>query len=147
MSHQRSTHYAWHRRNGSLSKTCHSRNTIIVSAYISYERLFERWYDQNRCTYDNVYLQVPGTPCKCCSRSQQRSSPGLRLGETALLVLIELVRRISHYLITSFSALDILRSSKNHTSHTCGRPYRPARYLSSSTNSHISERCHETALD
>ena len=27
-----------------------------------------------------------GTPCKCCSKSQQRSSPGLRLRLTALLV-------------------------------------------------------------
>ena len=31
-------------------------------------------------------LQVRGTPCKCCSKSQQRSSPGLRLRLTALLV-------------------------------------------------------------
>ena len=105
MSHQFSTHYAWRRRSGSLSKKCHSRNTIVVSGYISDEREFEWWYDQNRCTYDNVYLQVPGTPRKCCSRSQQRSSPGLRLGETALLVFIERVRRISHYLITSFLLL------------------------------------------
>ena len=33
-------------------------------------------------------LQVRGTPCKYCSRSQQRSSPGLRLRLTALPVLI-----------------------------------------------------------
>ena len=54
-------------------------------------------------------LQVRGTPCKCCSRSQQRSRPGLRLGLTPRLVLIERVWWISHFLITS-SALDILRS-------------------------------------
>ena len=45
--------------------------------------------------YDDVKtqkLQVRGTPCKCCSRSQQqRSSPGLRLRLTALLVLTERV--------------------------------------------------------
>ena len=34
-------------------------------------------------------LQVRGTPCKCCSRSQQTSRPGLPLRLTALLVLIE----------------------------------------------------------
>ena len=36
-------------------------------------------------------LQVRGTPCKCCSRSHQRSSPGLGLRSTALLVLMERV--------------------------------------------------------
>ena len=51
-------------------------------------------------------LQVRGTPCKCCSRAQQKSSPGLRLRLTPLLVLIERVWWISHSLITS-SALDI----------------------------------------
>ena len=52
-------------------------------------------------------LQVRGTPCKCCCRSQQRSSPGLRLRLTPLLVLIERVWWwISHFLITS-SAVDI----------------------------------------
>ena len=54
---------------------------------------------QSTCTYCS-------TPCKCCSRSQQRSSPGLRLRLTALLVLIERVWWISHSLIAS-SALDI----------------------------------------
>ena len=33
-----------------------------------------------------------------------------------------------------------------HISHTCGRSCRPARYLSSSTHSHISERCLATTL-
>ena len=41
-------------------------------------------------------LQVRGTPCKCCSRSHQRSSPGLRLRLTALSVLIARVWWISH---------------------------------------------------
>ena len=71
-----------------LSKNCHPhtwylvRNTsyvrtIVGSGYISYERLFDEWWDeQNRCTR---YVRIWGTPCKCCSRSQQRSSPGLRL--------------------------------------------------------------------
>ena len=61
--------------------------------------------------------QVRGTPCKRCSRSQQRSSPGLRLRLTPLLVLMERVWWISHYLITS-SALDILRGIWQSTSHT-----------------------------
>ena len=71
-----------------------------------------------------------GNPCTCCSRSQQRSSPGLRLRLAALLVLIERVWWISHPLSTS-SALDIWQK---HISRICGRrSCRPARYLSSST--------------
>ena len=46
---------------------------------------------------------------KCCSRSQQKSSPGLWLRLTPLLVLIERVWWVSHSLITS--ALDIWRST------------------------------------
>ena len=46
---------------------------------------------QNKTKLLRKKLQVRGTPCKCCSRSQQRSSPGLRLRLTALLVLIECV--------------------------------------------------------
>ena len=88
-------------------------------------------------------LQVRGTPCKCCSRSQQRSSPGLRLRLTVLLVLIERVWWISHSLITYFALLAIWRS----TFHTCGRrSCRPARYLSSSAHSQISKRWLATAL-
>ena len=60
-------------------------------------------------------LQVRGTPCKCCSRSQQRSSPGLRLRLTPRLVLILIARVwwISHSLITS--ALDNIWQSTSHT--------------------------------
>ena len=58
--------------------------------------------------------QVRGTPRKCCSRSQQRSSPALQLRLTPLLVLIERVWWISHSLITS-SALDIYY--KAHFTH------------------------------
>ena len=100
--------------------------------------------------YDDVKtqkLQVRGTPCKCCSSSQQRSSPGLRLRFTPLLVLIERVWWISHSLITSSSsALDIYE--KAHFTHrSCGRrSRRRARCLSSSTHSHISKRCLATAL-
>ena len=91
---------------------------------------------QSTCTYCS-------TPRKCCSRSQQRSSPGLRLRLTALLVLIERVWWISHY--HHFCSFYILRMTK-HISHTCGRrSCRPARYLSSSTHSHISKRCLATA--
>ena len=64
------------------------------------------WDEQNRCTYDNVKTTGScGTPCKCCSKSQQWSSPGLRLRLTVLFVLIERVWWISHYFIAS-SALD-----------------------------------------
>ena len=85
-----------------------------------------------------------GTPCKYCSRSQQRSSPGLWLRLTALLVLIARAWWISHSLITS-SALDNIWQSTYHK--TCGRrSCRPARYLSSSTHSHTSKRCLATAL-
>ena len=38
-------------------------------------------------------LQVRGTRCKCCSRSQQRSSPGLRLRLTPRIVLIDFQNR------------------------------------------------------
>ena len=46
-----------------------------------------------------VFLRVRSTPCKCCIRSQMRSSPGLRLRLTALLILVELVWWISHSFI------------------------------------------------
>ena len=60
-------------------------------------------------------LQVRGTPCKCCRRSQQRSSPGLRLRLTALLVSITRVWWIPHSLIASSSALDNIWQSILHT--------------------------------
>ena len=87
-------------------------------------------------------LQVRGTPCKCCSKSQQRSSPGFRLRLTAPLVWIERVCWISHYhhFFCSWH-------TTKHISHSCGRrSCRPGRYLSSSTHSHISEQCLATAL-
>ena len=65
------------------------------------------------CDVKTQKLQVRGTPCKCCSRSQQRSSPGLRLRLTPLLVLMERVWWMSHSLITS--ALDIY--DKAHFTH------------------------------
>ena len=76
----------------------HPYNTITRYGYISYERQFE-WLGRAKSTYDNVktkiwkvFLQVFSIPCKCCSRSQQRSSPGLRLSRlTELLVFIERV--------------------------------------------------------
>ena len=90
-------------------------------------------------------LQVHGTPCKCCSRSQQRSRPRLRLTLTARLVLIWCVWWLScMYLITSF-ALDIWQNTF-HTTVCVRRSCRPARYLSSSTHSHIFERYLATAL-
>ena len=90
-------------------------------------------------------LQVHGTPCKCCSRSQQRSRPRLRLTLTARLVLIWCVWWLScMYLITSF-ALDIWQNTF-HTTVCVRRSCRPARYLSSSTHSHISKRCLASAL-
>ena len=84
--------------NTQLSKKCHPYNTRIGSGYISYERQFEWWDEQNRCTY---YHNVKTTGAwysqgKCCSRSQQRSSPGLRLRLTPLLVLIGRVWWVSH---------------------------------------------------
>ena len=62
-------------------------------------------------------LQVRGTPCKWWSRSQQRSSPGVQLRLTPLLVLIERVWWISHSLITliTSSAVDMWRQSTFHT--------------------------------
>ena len=105
------------------------------------------WDEQNRCTYkwkckNYRFVVLP----VCCSRSQQRSSPGLRLGLTALLVLIERVRWISHSLITATSALDNRWQSTFHRP-VCGRrSCRPARHLSSSTHSDTSERCLATAL-
>ena len=62
-------------------------------------------------------VQVRATPCTCCSRSQRRSSPGLRLRLTALVVLIARAWWISHSLITS-SARD---NMTKHISHTCDR--------------------------
>ena len=52
---------------------------------------------------------------ECCCRSQQRSSPGLRLRLTALLVLTERVSWISHSLIASSSALDNIWQNTFHT--------------------------------
>ena len=54
------------------------------------------------------------SPCKCCSRSHQRSSPGLGLRSTALLVLMERVWWISHSIITS-SALGNIWQNTFHT--------------------------------
>ena len=73
------------------------------------------WDEQNRCTYkwkckNYRFVVLP----VCCSRSQQRSSPGLRLGLTALLVLIERVSWTSHSLISSSSALDNILQSTFH---------------------------------
>ena len=65
-------------------------------------------------TSKSMYVQVR-TPCKCCSRSQQSSSPGLRLRLTVLIVLIERVWWISHSLITSSSALFDTWQSTFHT--------------------------------
>ena len=62
-------------------------------------------------------LHVRGTPCTCCSRSQQRSSPGLQLRLTPLLVLIEREWWVSHSLITSV----LLIYMTKHISLTCGR--------------------------
>ena len=130
-----------------LSKNCHPYNTRIRSGYISYERQLEWWDEQNQPTYDNVKTKrlekSTGTPFKRCSSSQPRSRPGLRFRLTPLLLLIERVWWISHSLITS-SGLD--NTWQKQISHTCGRSCRPARYLSSSTHSHISELCHATAL-
>ena len=60
-------------------------------------------------------LLVRGTPCKYCSSSQQRSSPGLRLRLTPLFVLIARVWCMSHSLITSSPALDNIWQSISHT--------------------------------
>ena len=72
---------------------------------------------KSMCVYDvkTQKLQARGTPCKCCSRSQQRSSPGLRLRLTVLFVLIARVWWISHYLISSSFALDSIWQSTSHT--------------------------------
>ena len=103
-----------------LSKNCHPHNTIIGSGYIFiWKTTWVRRRAKSMYVYDikTKKVQVRGTPCKCCNRSQQRSSPGLRLRLTPLLVLMERVWWISHYLITS-SALDILRGIWQSTSHT-----------------------------
>ena len=74
------------------------------------------------CIRDSVYdvktqkLQVR-TPCKCCSRSQKRSIPGLRLRLTPLLAVIE---RVCEYHILSLLLLLLIYMTK-HISHTCGR--------------------------
>ena len=48
--------YAWYcymlkQNERKLSKNCHPHNTIIGSGYIWYDRLFEWWDEQSRCTY------------------------------------------------------------------------------------------------
>ena len=71
--------------------------------------------------YDDVKtqkLQVRGTPCTCCSRSKQRSSPGLRLRLTPRLVLIAHVYGEDHILSSLLLLLIILRSIWQSTSHT-----------------------------
>ena len=87
-------------------------------------------------------LQVRGTPCKCCSRSQQRSTriaaqvnSAVSLDRTGMVNIT-----FSHHLFCCWYM------TKN-ISHTCARrSCRPARYLSSSTDSHTSKRCLATAL-
>ena len=77
-----------------LTNTCHLHKMIIGSGCTSYERMLES-DDASKSMY--VYdvktqkLQVRGTPCKCCNRSQERYSPGLRLRLTPLLVFTERV--------------------------------------------------------
>ena len=98
-----------------LSKNCHPHSTRFKSVDISYGRQFEWWDEQNQRSYDNhvkpnIYTSTWYTPRKCWSRSQQRSSQGLRLRLTALLVSIERVWWISHSLIAS-SALDTWQST------------------------------------
>ena len=60
-------------------------------------------------------LQVRGTPCKCCSRSQQRSSPGLRLRLTPRLVLIARVYGGYHILSSLLLLLIKYDRSISHT--------------------------------
>ena len=79
-------------------------------------------------------VPVRGTPCKCWGRSQQMSSPGLRLRLTPLLVLMKRVCMYGEYHIL-WSLFLLLIFLTKHTSHTCGRSCRPARYLSSNTHS------------
>ena len=80
----------------------------ILSTIIKYVRECQL---RTPCVQEwKVFLQVLSTPCKCCSSSQQRSSPGLRLRLTVPLVLTECVWWMSHCLITYF-ALDIWHST------------------------------------
>ena len=70
--------------------------------------------------YDDVKTQklqvVRGTPCKCCSRSQQRSSPGLRLRLTPRLVLIAHVYGEDH-ILSSILLLLLIIYDKAHLTH------------------------------
>ena len=75
--------YAWYcymlKNKTKLSKNCHPYNAKIGAGCISYEIQFEWWDEQNRCMYDNVKTTGAWYSCTCYSRSQQRSSLGLRL--------------------------------------------------------------------
>ena len=66
--------------------------------------------------YKNSKLQVRGTPCKCCSRSQQRSSPGLRLRVTPRLVLIARVYG-EYHILSSVLLLLLIIYDKAHFTH------------------------------
>ena len=63
-------------------------------------------------------LQVRGTPCKCCSRSQQRSSPGWRLRLTPRLVLIARVYGEYHILSSLLLLLLTILRIWQSISHT-----------------------------
>ena len=96
-----------------LSKKCHHYKTRIGSSYSSYERQFEWWNEQNRCTYVKK-LQVRGASCKCCSRSQQRSRIVAHIVSAVSLDRTCMVNITFSYHFFFCSALDI-RQSTFHT--------------------------------
>ena len=87
--------------------------------------------------YDDVKtqkLQVRGTPCKRCSRSQVEPRLAAQINTAVSLDRTRMVNMTSshHFFCSWYSGVYMTK----HISHTCGRrSCRPARYLSSSTHS------------
>ena len=94
-----------------------------------------------------IFLQVRvrGTPCKCCGRPQQRSSPGLWLRLTAVLKWSCLNAYGEYNIISSLLSLFLIYDKNTFHTPVVAEVAGP-RDTSSSSHSQISKRYLATAL-
>ena len=100
-----------------LSKKCHPYNTIIGIDCISYERQFEWWDEQNRCTYDDVKTtgawysmwMLQQVTAEVPPRLAARVNSAVSVDRTCMVNIT-----FSHHFFCSWYMT-------KHISHTCGR--------------------------